>query len=215
MSTATTNPPSIARPNTSNRNKHIFWIVMGLVGLSVLWSSEYPFFTHPDQPYVHKMFADRLLLIPHAIAGVLATILGPFQFSTRFRQRHLSLHRLMGKIYIVSIFVAAPMAFVLGQRGFNFPMQFMGAVQPVLWFACTALAFMTARNRQIAVHRQWMVRSYAFTLNFIFSRALNFLPSYANMSETGLAMTLALLSVCYFFIPDVYFNWREITHRRA
>ena len=213
MSTATTTP--VVRPASGLKAKHIFWIVMGLAGLSVLWSSEYPILIHPNDPYTRKVIADRLLLIPHAVAGVLATVLGPFQFSTRFRQRHLALHRLMGKTYIIAIFVAAPMALVLGLRGFSFPMRFMGVVQPVAWSVCTLAAFITARNRQIAVHRQWMVRSYAFTLNFIFSRFLNFLPPYFNMSETGLAMTLALLSVSYFLIPDLAFNWRELTHRRA
>lgn len=212
MSTATT--PLI--PRTSRVSpKHIFWIVMGLAGLSVLWSSEWPILAHPNDPYTRKIILDRFLLIPHAVAGIVATFLGPFQFSTRFRQRHLSLHRLMGKIYVISICIAAPMALILGQRGFTFPMRFVGVIQPVLWLACTVLAFITARNRQIAVHRQWMVRSYAFTLNFIFSRFLNFIPAYFAISEIGLAMTLSLLSVSYFFIPDVVFNWRELTHRRA
>jgi hypothetical protein len=94
-------------------------------------------------------------------------------------------------------------------------MEFAGCVQPFLWLSCTLAAFLTARNRQIAVHRQWMIRSYAFTLNFILSRLLNFIPAYANMSETNLALTLFFLTVCYFFIPDVFFSWRELTHRRA
>jgi uncharacterized membrane protein len=213
MSTATT---PLARPRTSrNLGKHLLWYALGLAGISVLIITDYPIVTHPKDPYTLKLIADRFLLIPHAIAGVLATALGPFQFSTRFRQRHLSLHRLMGKVYIVSICVAAPMAGILGMRGFTFPMQFMGIVQSSLWLLCTAAAFITARNRQIAVHRQWMVRSYAFTLNFILSRFLNFIPAYNNMSEVGLAMTLALLTACYFFIPDIVFNWRELTHRRA
>jgi uncharacterized membrane protein len=210
MSTTTT---PLARPR--NLTKHLLWYALGLAGISVLYYTDYPILIHPKDPYTLKLITDRFLLLPHAVAGVLATALGPFQFSTRFRQRHLSLHRLMGKVYVICIAVAAPMALILGQRGYTFPMRFMGAVQPVFWFLCTAAAFITARNRQIAVHRQWMVRSYAFTLSFIFSRFLNFIPAYYNISETGLAMTLALLSVLYFFIPDVAFNWRELTHRRA
>jgi uncharacterized membrane protein len=213
MSTATT---PLARPRASGLTaKHIFWIAMGLAGLSVLCITDYPILTHPKDPYTLKLIADRFLIIPHAIAGVVATFLGPFQFSTRFRQRHLSLHRLMGKVYVVAICVAAPMAFALGLRGFEPALKFMGGVQSVLWFLCTALAFITARNRQIAVHRQWMVRSYAFTLNFIFSRFLNFIPAYFHISDNGLAAVLGLLTATYFFIPDMVFNWRELTHRRA
>jgi uncharacterized membrane protein len=210
MSTTTT---PLARPRI--RSKHLLWYALGLAGISVLYYTDYPIIAHPHDPYSQKLVVDRFLLIPHAFFGMLATALGPFQFSTRFRQRHLSLHRLMGKVYVISIAITAPMALILGQRGFTFPMRFMGAVQPVLWFACTLAAFLTARNRQITVHRQWMIRSYAFTLNFIFSRFFNFIPAYNSMSEIGLAMTLSLLTICYFFIPDIAFNWRELTHRRA
>jgi uncharacterized membrane protein len=213
MSTATT---PLARPRTSrNLSKHLLWYALGLAGISVLIITDYPLLHPSADPYRAKLIVDRFLLIPHAVAGILATALGPFQFSTRFRQRHLALHRLMGKTYVICICVAAPMAAVLGFRGFTFPMEFMTTLQSSFWLLCTLLAFITARNRHIAVHRQWMVRSYAFTLNFIFSRLLDFIPAYANMSETNLALTLSLLSISYFFIPDVVFNWREITHRRA
>ncbi len=214
MSTATT---PLASPRTSGTfPKHLLWYVLGLAGISVLLYTDYPLVFHPEpgNPYHAKLIRDFVYLMPHAIGGILATIIGPFQFSTRFRQRHLSLHRLMGKVYIVSVLVAAPMVIIIG-RGFDFPLVFMGDLQAALWLICTLLAFITARNRQIAIHRQWMVRSYAFTLNFIFSRLLNPIPAYFHMSDTGLALTLALLSVSYFLVPEIAFNWRELTHRRA
>ena len=84
-----------------------------------------------------------------------------------------------------------------------------------LWFLCTLCAFLTARNRHIAVHRQWMIRSYVFTLNFIFTRILNPIPAYFKMSEATFALMLLFLSACYLFLTDVYFNRRELMHRRA
>jgi uncharacterized membrane protein len=212
MSTATT---PLARPRTSrNLAKHLLWYALGLAGISVLIITDYPLLHPGPDPYRAKLLRDIFLLIPHAVGGVLATALGPFQFSARFRQRHLSLHRLMGKVYIISVCVAAPMVIVIG-RGFDFPLTFIGDIQAALWLICTLLAFITARNRQIAIHRQWMVRSYAFTLNFIFSRFFNFIPAYNHISDTGLALTLALLTACYFLIPEIAFNWRELTTRRA
>jgi hypothetical protein len=41
------------------------------------------------------------------------------------------------------------------------------------------------------------------------------IPAYFNMSDTGLALILALLTAAYFLIPEIAFNWRELTHRRA
>jgi uncharacterized membrane protein len=212
MSTAT--PPFAPARTSRSLSKHVLWYALGLAGISVLYYTDLPLLHPSADPFRAKLIRDMFLLIPHAIGGILATVLGPFQFSTRFRQRHLSLHRLMGKVYIVSVCVAAPAVFLLS-RGFDFPLTFMGDLQAALWLICTLLAFITARNRQIAVHRQWMVRSYAFTLNFILSRLPNPIPAYFNMSETGLALTLALLTASYFLIPEIAFNWRELTHRRA
>jgi len=77
------------------------------------------------------------------------------------------------------------------------------------------MAFLTARNRQITVHRQWMIRSYAFTLNFIFSRVLNPIPAYLNLSENAFSVVLWVLTVSYLVITDVAFSWKELTHKRA
>jgi uncharacterized membrane protein len=202
------------KAGSGKAGKYTFWAVMGLVGISVLYYTDMPLL-HTPSDYRSKLIKDMFLLVPHAVAGVLATALGPFQFSTRFRQKHLALHRLMGKSYVIAVCVAAPMAVILGVHGYSLPMRFMAWVQGVLWLGCTLIAFLTARNRQITVHRQWMVRSYAFTLNFIFARALNPIPAYFNMPESAFALTLAFLSLMYFVVPDVFFNWREITHKRV
>ena len=46
------------------------------------------------------------------------------------------------------------------------------------WIVCTTAAFITARNRHIVQHRQWMIRSYAVTFTFVSSRVLNLWPRY-------------------------------------
>ena len=217
MATSTTPlaPVRAGGKYTGKAGKYTFWAVMGLVGISVLYYTDLPLL-HTPSPYRSKRIKDIFLLTPHAIAGVLATALGPFQFSTRFRQKHLSLHRLMGKVYVIAVCVAAPTAIWLELRGATGShMRFINTVMGVLWLGCTLIAFVTARNRHVQVHRQWMVRSYAFTLNFIFARALNPLPAYFNISENAFAMVLAFLSLMYFVIPDVAFSWREITRKRV
>ncbi len=217
MSTATTplTPPRAApgKAKSGKTGKYVFWAVMGLAGISVLYYTDLPLL-HQPTPYRTKLIRDVFFLVPHGIAGVVATALGPFQFSSRFRQRHLALHRLMGKIYVISVLIAAPMVPFLS-RGFSRLEQWMGDTQAFIWLACTLLAFLTARNRQITVHRQWMVRSYAFTLNFIFSRILNPIPAYFNMSDDAFSIVLAFLTISYLFFIDVGFNWREIAHKRA
>ena len=213
MSTAVTSPvqrPAVRR----NHAKSILWAVLGLAGISVLILSEYPIVAHPDA-YTRKLIFDRLFLIPHAIAGVLATALGPFLFSTRFRAANLKRHRIMGRVYVICIVFASLVALYLGLRGFPPAMKFANSVMSVVWLFCTVAAFLTAKNRQLVAHRQWMIRSYTFTANFIIARVANPIPAYFNMSQTAFAFNLMFLTICYLFFTDLYFNWRELTRSRA
>jgi len=179
------------------------------MGLSVLTFTEYPLFLGTDPIHLRPHFLKELLiLIPHATTGVVAVVLSPFLFSTRFRQRHLFRHRIMGRVYVICIAVAAPTAYLLEPNIAN-------GVGGFLWAACTFAAYQTARNRQIQVHRQWMIRSYLFTLNFIFTRVANPVPAWMNLDSTHFFLALMGLFCAYLFFPDIYFNWRELTTSRA
>jgi uncharacterized membrane protein len=57
--------------------------------------------------YRLQVIADRQLLIPHTLFGMMALLIGPIQFSSRFRQRHLKIHRVLGRIYVFSVFIGA------------------------------------------------------------------------------------------------------------
>lgn len=194
--------------------KPVLWTVLGLAFLSVLAFTEYPAFSYPN-PYRTRLYTDRYLLIPHAVLALTALLIGPFQFSTRFRQRHLRVHRLMGRVYVGSIFITAPIALMLGLRDVNVIQDFGNAAMAAIWFLCTLCAFLTARNRHIAVHRQWMVRSYLFTLTFIFTRVANPIPAYFNLSREASGAEFLFFSMLYLFFADVGFNWRELTHRKT
>jgi len=205
-------PMSTSRTRSGTSRKiatYLLWTTLGLAGISVLIFTDLPLINQPSA-YRTKLIKDVVLLVPHIITGVLATILGPFLFSTRFRQRHLKRHRIMGRVYVISIAISAPTALILQHDAL--PSLFLAnGVTATLWLLCTFAAFLAARNRQIQVHRQWMIRSYVFTLNFIFSRILNPIPAFFNMPEEAFALTLLFLSCCYLILPDLYFNWRELT----
>ena len=73
--------------------KTVLWISLGLTALFVFITSEALLVT--DYPMYHayrlQVIADRHLLIPHSLCGVIALLAGPVQFSSRFRRRHLSM----------------------------------------------------------------------------------------------------------------------------
>jgi len=88
-------------------------------------------------------------------------------------------------------------------------------MQAAAWIVCTTAAFITARNRQIAQHRQWMVRSYAVTFTFISSRVLNLWPRYwSHLGDSLSAVGVIAFTLASLLLVEVGLNWREfITHR--
>lgn len=211
MSTSTLTTPK----STGSRFKIILWISLGLITLFVFITSEVLLYT--DYPMYHayrlQVIADRHLLIPHTLAGMAALLIGPLQFSSRFRQRHLNVHRILGRIYVISVFVGSFTGIALAAGRPGLPGTSM---QAAAWMVCTTAAFVTARNRQIVVHRQWMARSYAVTFTFVSSRVLNLVPAYwSHLGDVLSAVGVIAFTLASLLIVDIGFNWRELTTRRG
>ena len=169
-----------------------------------------------DFPMYHayrlQVIADRGLLIPHVLAGTIALLAGPLQFSSRLRLRYLKFHRVLGRIYVLSVFIGAATGVALATGRPGFPGTSM---QAAAWIVCTTAAFITARNRQIAQHRQWMARSYAVTFTFVSSRVLNLWPRYwSHLGDSLSAVGVIAFTLASLLIVDLGLNWRELTNRR-
>ena len=210
MASSTLPAPSTGR----SRFKSILWISLGVTTLFVFITSEVLLVT--DYPMYHayrlQVIADRALLIPHTLAGIFALLIGPINFSSRIRQRHLQLHRILGRIYVISVFIGAftGIALATGRPGLAGT-----SMQAAAWIVCTTAAFITARNRQITQHRQWMARSYAVTFTFVSSRVLNLWPRYwSHLGDTFAAVGVIAFTLASLLIVDLGLNWRELTTRR-
>lgn len=194
-------------------SKIILWTLLGLITLFVVITSEGLLVT--DYPMYHayrlQVIADRHLLIPHTFCGFLALLAGPLQFSSRFRRDHLTFHRLLGRIYVFAVLIGALTGIALAAGRPGLPGT---AMQATAWIVCTGAAFITARNRQIDQHRQWMARSYAVTFTFVSSRVLNLWPLYwSHLGDTLSAVGVIAFTLVSLLIVDVGLNWRELTTR--
>ena len=204
----------LAPTSASSRFKAILWISLGLTALFVFITSEVLLVT--DYPMYHayrlQVIADRHLLIPHTLAGIFALLIGPINFSSRIRQRHLQLHRILGRVYVISVFVGSftGIALAWGRQGLPGT-----SMQSAAWMVCTTAAFLTARNRQIVQHRQWMARSYAVTFTFVSSRVLNLVPAYwSHLGDVLSAVGVIAFTLASLLIVDLGLNWHELTTRR-
>jgi uncharacterized membrane protein len=204
----------LAPSSNQSRFKTVLWICLGLTALFVIITSEVLLVT--DYPMYHayrlQVIADRGLLIPHTLAGIFALLMGPINFSSRIRLRHPKFHRVLGRIYVVAVFIGAAtgVALAFGRPGFPGTCG-----QAAAWIVCTTAAFITARNRQIIQHRQWMARSYAVTFTFVSSRVLNLWPRYwSHLGDTLSAVGVIAFTLASLLIVDLGLNWRELTTRR-
>src|SRR5450631_574232 len=203
-------------PNSSHfRFKTAVWIFLGFTTLFVFITSEVLLVA--DYPMYHayrlQVISDRHLLIPHTLAAIFALLIGPVNFSSRIRQQHLQLHRVLGRIYVISVFIGAATGVALATGRPGFPGTSM---QAAAWIVCTTAAFITVRNRQIIQHRQWMARSYAVTFTFVSSRVLNLWPRYwSHLGDTLSAVGVIAFTLASLLVVDLGLNWRELTTRRA
>ncbi len=200
---------------TRSRFKTVLWICLGVTAAFVVITSEVLLVT--DYPMYHayrlQVIADRGLLIPHTLCGTFALLAGPVQFSTRLRQRHLKLHRVLGRVYFFSVILGAVTGIALAWGRPGLPGTCM---QGAAWIVCTTAAVLAARNRQVAVHRQWMARSYAVTFTFVSSRVLNLVPAYwSHLGDVLSAVGVIAFTLVSIVLVDLGLNWHELTTRRS
>jgi uncharacterized membrane protein len=197
-----------------SRFKTLLWVSLGLTVLFVFITSEVLLVTDYSMYHAYRLqvIADRHLLIPHTLAGTFALLIGPINFSSRIRQRHLQLHRVLGRIYVISVFIGAFTGIALAAGRPGLPGTSM---QAAAWIVCTTAALITARNRQIVQHRQWMVRSYAVTFTFVSSRVLNLWPRYwSHLGDSFAAVGVIAFTLASLLIGEVGLNWHALTTRR-
>ena len=104
--------PLVPQRSSWLRPKHILFGFIGLMLAYVLRHNE-PFLIDAQDPEWSHIHSFKWWLLPHGLMGACALLLGPMQFSERLRQRFSKFHRVVGRFYVASVFVAAPLGFYI------------------------------------------------------------------------------------------------------
>jgi uncharacterized membrane protein YozB (DUF420 family) len=100
----------------------------------------------------------------HMIPGLIFVTLAPLQFITRIRQGHIAFHRGMGRVIatcgIVSGLMALPIAFMLPAFG-GIGTQAAGVFFGIIFLFSLVRAVQCIRRKEIASHREWMIRAFS------------------------------------------------------
>ena len=176
------------RSATRFRPKYLVFAFVGLMIAYVLRHNESFLWNSQDAnwPRYHVI---RWYLLPHALAGACALLLGPMQFSDRLRQRYGKLHRVVGRIYVFGALVAAPFGAYIqyfeermgGTRSFSLA----ALTDAVLLVLTTAIAFAFILKGKVQQHRQWMTRSFAVAIVFLEVRVISGLGGWDESAVAG------------------------------
>jgi uncharacterized membrane protein len=94
-------------------------------------------------------------------------ILGPLQFIPGVRNKYRRFHRLSGRIYIIAAYIigisALYMPFVLRPIG-GFNEAAATTLFAILFLVSLSKAWWHIAHRQVALHREWMIRAFSIGL---------------------------------------------------
>jgi len=114
------------------------------------------------------------LTLVHILPGGLFIILAPLQFLSSIRQKHLQLHRWMGRILVVTGLIVGASALIM-----SFKLNIGGPNETaattlfaIVFLYCLIKAFRHIRRKEVARHREWMIRAFGVGLGVATTRPI-------------------------------------------
>ncbi len=149
-----------------------------------------------DQGLLSRKTADllsnpywRTAFFIHIFLGGIALLSGMTQFSSKWRNRNLSRHRLLGKVYVVACLISGISGLYIAQFATGGWIARWGfTLLALFWIITTWKAWRLILVREIDSHKRWMIRSYALTFAAVTLRLwlplftgvlkMDFIPAY-------------------------------------
>ncbi len=164
-----------------------------------------------------RYYAHPYLTLVHVVSGFLFMTIGPLQFVAAIRNRWLGVHRWCGRVFllaslvgVVSAVVLVPVLPVFGSFSTTIGVLFFSA----LFMVSLAQGYRHIRRREIAEHREWMIRLFAIGLGISTIRVLtpflmvpplgaSFVEAWDTMIWLGFSINILVAEV-----------WINLTRRR-
>lgn len=113
----------------------------------------------------NELLADPIwnfIFYTHIFLAGLALLIGWTQFSSKLRNKNIAIHRMTGKVYVVSTLVSSIAGIYVGIFATGGLITSIGFIcLGVIWFYTTLMAYVYIRNKQILQHQKMMIYSYA------------------------------------------------------
>ena len=192
--------------------KTVGFLVFALLTVFVTYMKNARIFD-PSSEIAQHFAPVRWYLVVHAFFGVLAMVVGAFQFSNRLRARYLKLHRVLGYTYLTSVFISGPVAIPMAKQIDSLSLAAASGAQSLGWMLTAGIALYCIRTGNVTQHRRWMIRSYAFAVVFTVARLIIPIPPLLSMGYTGIEMVVWSTIFLATLLPNVFLEWSAIRGR--
>lgn len=100
------------------------------------------YFIFTEGSYTTYFWPKRNWLFMHIICGMLATVIGPFQFMPGIRNNYIKVHRIMGRVYLLSVCFGSIGAFYLAFTAvLNLAYNVAVVCFAFVWFSTALMAY--------------------------------------------------------------------------
>jgi uncharacterized membrane protein len=139
------------------------------------------YFPEQRENYLRREFA----LGVHVLSGVLALLIGPFQFVGRLRRRFVRVHRYLGATYVASATSLGVSGLILAPSAYTGLVASLGftVLDLTMLFTTWTAVRMVAAGRY-GEHRRWMIRSFSLILAGVMLRVWT--PLYGVLAGAGI-----------------------------
>ncbi|MCO5951058.1 DUF2306 domain-containing protein [Mucilaginibacter flavidus] len=137
----------------------------------------------------------------HISFGGLALLIGWTQFSKKLRGRYLNAHRLVGKIYVLSVFISSCAGLYIALFASGGIICSLGfGTLALLWLFTDIQAYTSIRKLRIAEHEAWMIRNYALAFAAVTLRI--WLPLTTGLGHMDFVTSYRIISwLCW--VPNL------------
>jgi uncharacterized membrane protein len=175
---------------TNPKTNRMVWVTMLLLSVIGVWSALSHYLPQPDAEFVQafnpppgkEWFLEQMPLYDarpvmtalHVIPAFLFMLMVPLQLARRIRQKNIAIHRWTGRTFVALSIIMGIVGIAIG-----IIMPFGGADEVVAssligaGFLCAmTMGVIRIRQKQIAAHREWMLRMLAFGFTPVTMRGL-------------------------------------------
>ncbi|WP_019535262.1 DUF2306 domain-containing protein [Paenibacillus ginsengihumi] len=156
-----------------NKRKTLYGLLAGVTILFILHSLVKNYIVDPGAEgfLSHKTGLKRELNLPvwlnvmyvHVAFACIAMASGLLNFSNRIFEKSRTFHRVNGYVYLVSVLLVVLTSGYMAPYATGGKISSMGFnLLNLIWPFITIMAIIQIKNKRIAQHRNWMMRSYAF-----------------------------------------------------